>query len=189
MISPSDLSNAISAFVARRGLTLRTGLDDTGWTFWELRTLNRHRAVGFLGDCRKPADVQQLGSDIRGLVSRNFKRAWWRGFAYGIVAEVQTIACKPADLEGLVDIYENRNGVLQWVILVGVNDGAVVGVHTWMETFLSPVYREILQTLAAAGYRVSTAVKGKDGLLKFLTGVAGLQGVAFPEFHGNDPGA
>jgi hypothetical protein len=65
-------------------------------------------------------------------------------------------------------------------------------VHTWMETYLSPVYRGTLQALAETGYRVSTATRDKDGLMKFLTGVAdwetavlslGTRKEAFPEFR------
>ena len=61
--------------------------------------------------------------------------------------------------------------------------GGAVGAHTWMETFLSPVYRDMLQTLTTAGYQLATAVKGKDGLLKFLTGIAEMRGDAFPGFR------
>ncbi|HKD47357.1 MAG TPA: hypothetical protein VKB67_06700 [Rhizomicrobium sp.] len=187
MMSQSDLSNAISDSAGRLGLGARTDLHEPGWTFWELRTLNRHRMVGFLSDYRKSTDTQDLESEIRSAVSRDFKRAWWRGFAYGIVAELQVISCSAKDLEGLVDIYESRKGVLQWVILIASDDRAAVGVHTWMETYLSPVYRDVLQTLAIAGYHLTTAVRQKDGLLNFLTGVAETRGVAFSEFQGNGP--
>jgi hypothetical protein len=187
MITLSDLSNAISTSVARRGLSLRSDLHDAGWTFWELRTLNRHRAVGLLSDPRKLDKPQELESEIRFEISRNFHRAWWRGFAYGTVAEVQSAAFSASDLEGLVDIYENRKGVSQWVILVANDGQTAAGVHTWMETYLSPTYRDVLQTLKASGYQITTAVKGKDGLLKFLTGVARAEGVVFPEARGAGP--
>jgi hypothetical protein len=188
MMSPSDLSNVISDSAGRFGLKTCRDLHEPGWTFWELRTLNRHRMVGFLGDLQKPDDAQALESEVRGAVSRNFKRAWWRGFAYGVVLEVRAIPSDPTDLERLVDVYENRKGVLQWAVLVAEDGQTAIGVHTWMETYLSPIYRDVLQALTTAGYHVTTAVRGKDGLLKFLTRIAETRGIAFPEFHSGGSG-
>jgi hypothetical protein len=96
------------------------------------------------------------------------------------------------DLKVLVDVRENSKGTLQWVILVTSDTHVAIGVHTWMETYLSPAYRGILQGLAEAGYRVSSVTRDKDGLMKFLTGVADLEAAlsslgtrkqAFPEFR------
>ncbi len=183
MTTPLDLSSMIAAAVMRQGLKLRSDLKEPGWIFWELRTLNRHRAVGFLEDYRKFADGHDLEGEIRGAMSRNFKRSWWRGFAYGVVAELAAISWSSKDLEVLVDIYENSEGVLQWLVLVANDGRSAVGVHTWLEVYLSPVYRDVLQALAADGYRVTAAIRGKDGLWKFLTGVSEMEGVGFPEFR------
>jgi hypothetical protein len=51
------------------------------------------------------------------------------------------------------------------------------------KVFISSIYRETVQALAAGSYQVSTAVRGNDGLLKFMTGVSELRGVSFPEFR------
>ena len=92
----------------------------------------------------------------------------------------------------LVDIRENEKGDVQWVILTASHAQVAVGVHTWVEGYLSPVYREILETLAAEGYKVSSVKREKDGLLKFLTAVAdfdtairtfGANRTLFPEFR------
>lgn len=54
------------------------------------------------------------------------------------------------------------------------------------------MYRGTLQALAATGYAIASARREKDGLMKFLTGVAdanaairslGTQTKAFPEFR------
>ena len=82
-----------------------------------------------------------------------------------------------------------RRGI---VILVSSPARLALGVHTWIEAYLSPVYRGILQALAERTYRVASARKDKDGLLKVLTGVADLDVAlqtfrarrkAFPEFR------
>ena len=190
----------LAAFIAeparQRGLQPRDDIREPGWTFWELRTLNRHRVVGLVREYRQFKDAPDLGAEIREVVSRHFKCAWWRGMAYGVVADVPTISLQPDDLKVLVDVRENPKGTLQWVILAAGDAHAAVGVHTWMETYLSPVYRSILQALTAAGYRVATAVRQKDGLMRFLTAVAdvdvaihsfGARRSAFPEFRADVP--
>lgn len=189
-----DLSSIISSAVTPRGLRPRLAVPEPGWTFWERRTLNMHRVVGLLYQPRKFADARGLESAIRGAVARRFKCSWWRGLGFGVVAQIAAIPLSADDLKLLVDVRENSKGTLQWVILVAGDSGAAVGVHTWMETYLSPVYRHTLDGLAGAGYRVSSVRRDKDGLMKLLTAVADFdaalfslrRGPVFPEFR--DPG-
>ena len=111
--------------------------------------------------------------------------------AYGVVAHVTAISLSPDDLKILVDVRENSQGTLQWIILAASHAHVALGVHTWMEAYLSPVYRGTLQALAETGYRVSRATRDKDGLMKFPTGVADWETAllslgtrrAFPEFR------
>ncbi len=192
MTTPPDLPSIIASAAMQRDLRPRNDLREPGWTFWELRTLNLHRVVGLLNEYRQFADAHDLEAEIRGVVSRNFKRSWWRGMAYGVVAEVAAISLSPDDLKILVDVRENSKGTLQWVILVASDARVALGVHTWIEAYLSPVYRGTLQALAETGYQVASAKREKDGLMKFLTGVADLNAAlrslgtrkeAFPEFR------
>jgi hypothetical protein len=192
MTTALDLASIIAAAARARDLRLRNDLAEPGWTFWELRTLNRHRVVGLLKEYRQFADGRDLEGEIRSVVSRNFKRAWWRGMAYGVVADVAGISVSPDDLKRLVDVRENSKGTLQWVILAAGNPRAALGVHTWMEAYLSPVYRGTLQALADARYRVMSARREKDDVMRFLTSVAdvnaalsslGARREAFPEFR------
>jgi len=192
MTGPPDLSSIVGSLASSRRLTLRTDLAEPGWTFWELRTLNMHRVIGLLTGDREFDDARQLEAAIRGAVSRHFKRAWWRGMAYGAVVQAGAISLGADDLKRLVDVRENAQGTLQWVILVSSHAPVALGVHTWMEAYLSPVYRGALQALTAHAYRVASATKEKDGLMKFLTGVAdldvalgslGTRRKAFPEFR------
>jgi hypothetical protein len=182
----------IAPSVGPRGLNIRSDLAVPGWMFWELRTLNRHRVVGLLKAHRAITTTQDLNDEIRGVLAREFKRAWWRGIAYGVVVEVDAIALKPDDLKMLVDLRENEKGVLQWLILVAADRHVAIGVHTWMESFLSPAYRAILLSLEGMGCQVNSVRREKDGLMKFLTGVANLdvaihtfgqKRVAFPDFQ------
>ena len=92
------------------GLRLRSDLSEPAWTFWELLTSNRHRLVGLLHDYETIPDAHDLEVEIRSAISRNFKRAWWRGLAYGVVVEVAKFSWSPKDLEAMVNIYENSSG-------------------------------------------------------------------------------
>ncbi len=195
MTSAPDLPSIIASAAAPRKLRPRTDLRESGWRFWELRTLNRHRVVGLLHEYRQFADAHDFEATIRGVVARHFTSSWWRGMAFGVVADVTVSSLGADDLKLLVDGRENAKGTLQWVVLVASEPHVALGVHTWMEAYLSPVYRDTLRALGTTGYRVSSARKEKDGLMKFLTGVADLEVAlgslgtrrrAFPEFH-DDP--
>jgi hypothetical protein len=192
MRTTPDLSAVISANAAQRALRPRPDLHEPGWSFWELRNLNMHRVVGLVKEHRQVTDARGLESEIRGIVLRYFKAAWWRGMAYGIVADVASLSVTLDDLKVLVDIYDNRSGTLQWVILLSEDARTALGAHTWLESYLSPVYRGILQVLSDSGYRVASARREKDGLMNFLTGVADAEAVVgsfgtrrglFPQFQ------
>ena len=74
-----DWSSIIASAALQRGLRARDDLNEPGWKFWELRTLNMHRVAGLLREQRVFAGVHDLEAEIRGTLSRNFKRSWWRG--------------------------------------------------------------------------------------------------------------
>ncbi len=187
-----DFSTIVGLASGQRNLRPRSDLSEPGWAFWELRNFNMHRVVGLSNGSRPVANAHELEAKIRGAVARNFKRSWWRGLAYGVVAEVAEISLTPDDLKVLVDGRENEKGTLQWVILVTGDPCVALGVHNWIEGYLSPAYRGILQAIADLGYQVTNAKKEKDGLMKFLTAGAdvdaalrsfGTKRVAFPEFR------
>jgi hypothetical protein len=195
MTTAPPLPSLIASAAAQRELQPRNDLHEPGWLFWEVRTLNMHRVVGLLHAYRHFTDAHDCEATIRGAVARHFKPSWWRGMAFGVVADVRLISLGTEDLKILVDGRENAKGTLQWVVLVDSEAQVALGVHTWMEAYLSPVYRNTLRVLEITGYQVSSARKEKDGLLKVLTGVAdwnvalrtfGTRRRAFPEFR-DDP--
>ena len=197
MVPDADLVAVIEAAAAGLGLRPRE-LGEPSWRCWELRTLNRHRAVALWAPPDLPTDAADLGSAIRGAVARDFHVSWWQGFAYGLVVDVPRLPFAPDAVAPIVDLYNHRRGVLQWIALLGRADRTAAAVHTWMETDLSPVYRSVLAALAGDGYRVSAATRERSGLLRFLTGVSAVEGVRFPQFSdaegsappsGDEPGS
>jgi hypothetical protein len=168
----SDLQRIVASAAINAKLQRREDIREPGWDFWELRNINMHRVIGLMSEHRQFPDVGSIQSEIRGKVGRNFKVSWWRGMAYGAVAEVSALSLQLNDLEKLVDIRENVKGDLQWLVLVAGGERAALGVHTWIEGYLGPVYRRIVEQLANAGYKVANARREKDGLMKFLTSTA-----------------
>jgi hypothetical protein len=171
-MKPAELSALVGSLAPKLGLRPRTDVSEPGWTFWELKNLNRHRVIGFLDQQRPLKDGGALGDEIRGAVGRHFKAAWWRGMAFGVVADVGSLSLGPDDLKHLVDARENSKGDLQWVVLAAGDASTAIGVHTWVEAYLSPVYRGLVGSLKAKGFNVATAVREKDGLMRVITGVA-----------------
>jgi hypothetical protein len=195
MTSIPEVQAAVCQAAQRPGMHSRSDISEPGWTFWELRNINIHRVVGFATEYRQFAGASDLGQEIRTVLERNFKRAWLRGIAYGVVMEVSAISLRADDLKLLVDVRENEKGDLQWVILVATDVQTALGVHTWIEGYLSPVYRDVLQALAAKRYHVASLKREKDGLMKFLTAVAdvdvaiqslGTRKKLFPDFREAD---
>jgi hypothetical protein len=180
---PSILATTVGSAAEGRGLRPRPDVDEPGWTFWELRTVNIHRVVGLVQASRELRGARELDDQVRAAVSRHFKRAWWRGLAYGVVVATGASPWTADDLTPLIDVRENRRGVLQWLIVVGDEDRRAVGIHTWEQVYLSQVYQATLAALESQGYRVARAVKDKDGLMKLLTGISALEGVDFPEYR------
>src|SRR5215510_8864953 len=119
-----DLASIVASAATQKNMRSRSDLTERAWTFWELRNLNMHRVVGLLRAERRFADVRTLDAELRGTLARNFKRAWWRGIAYGAVVKGDVAPLATDDLKILVDERENSRGTMQWVVLVS-NAGKV----------------------------------------------------------------
>jgi hypothetical protein len=194
-----DLPSIVNSAASQRRLKSRPDLHERGWAFWELRNINMHRVVGLFRPDIPIVDVGTLNTTLRDGLARNFKRAWWRGIAYGVVADAGSFSPTTDDLKVLVDSYENTKGTMQWVVLVDGQAHKVTAVHNWIEGYLGPVYRAVLQSLAAQGYQINSVMKDNDGFLRFLTAVADARSEVltgrptFPEFQdpfarpGNNP--
>ena len=189
MASTPDLPSIVATAAALRRLKSRDDLHERGWAFWELRNLNMHRVVGLLRADEPVSDIAHLDANFRGVLERTFKRAWWRGIAWGVVADIGPLSVRPDDLKVLVDGRENAKGTMQWVVLVDGGAHRVTGVHTWVEGYLGPVYRAVLHSLADRRFQIDSIVKEKDGLMRVLTSVADGRAMAltgrpaFPEFQ------
>ena len=140
------------------------------WRLWELKNWNRHRAVlqrrtNFSGDA---ATLQKA---VREEVASAFKISWWRGFAFGVLVESNGPPPDPAALITEIDPRNEPKGTWQWTVVVCPESKKVVGVHTWMEGWLSPLYHALLCHYEDQGFSLAWAVRPKDRLMKILTSV------------------
>lgn len=172
-----DLAHELGELVAGR-LSPRADIREPDWSFWEKRNLNLHRVVAL---CRyAPPTARELAARCRDTLGLHFRCAWWRGLGFGVVVELRDAAGFPDEYLPLVDGRANAQGTWQWVILVSRARRLAWGLHTWIEGYLSPVYRGLLNRLEEQGFAIESARKEKDGLMKLLTAT---RPGRFPEFE------
>jgi hypothetical protein len=54
-------------------------------------------------------------------------------------------------------------------VLVSPAKKTVLACHTWIEGYLSPVYRDLLGRLQERSFQITSVRREKDGLMKVLT--------------------
>jgi hypothetical protein len=167
----------LDEIVATKRLRRRDDIPEQVWSFWELKNLNMHRVVGHLRATRSYSGPGELEQDLRDAVARHFRRSWWRGMAYGVIVDAVPLESLESVMD-VVDMRDNRRGTLQWVILISPDSRAAVAVHTWIEGYLSPVYRSVLERLEEQKVDVSRMTRPKDGIVGLLFDVADLRAAA-----------
>jgi hypothetical protein len=108
--------------------------------------------------------MEQIAATIRQTVKQEFRPGWLRGFGFGAVVHLANV---PNDLATIVKFVDKRNktcGVWQWVILCFDDEKVALGVHTWLQGYLRPVYDSLLQQIAALGYRCDSTDVEIDAL-------------------------
>jgi hypothetical protein len=176
----SGLAELISSVVDGK-LSGRGDLSEPDWRFWERRNLNMHRLVG-QWSLPQSLEATDLGTEARAAIGRHFRRAWWRGLAWGVVVEVPDITLTPSDVKELIDVRENARGTWQWLVFVSPAKKTVLAAHTWIEGYLSPVYRGLLGQLQERAFQIMSVRREKDGLMRVLTAA---RPALFTEFRDN----
>jgi hypothetical protein len=64
MTTTPEVLSTIASAAQQPSMRPRNDLSEPGWMFWELRTLNIHRVVGFAGEYRQFADARDLEAEI-----------------------------------------------------------------------------------------------------------------------------
>ena len=153
------------------------------WVPWEHKTWNMHRGVILWKPKSRIESASEIISQVRDQTRSIYKMSWWKGFAFGAIVILPE---PPNDLEKLeeaIDIYNRPKGVWQWVILVTEDPHAALGIHTWIEGYLSLTCRDVMAHYERLGIKVGLFKKKKSGLMNFLTFVSSLKGHKFDEFR------
>jgi hypothetical protein len=178
---PIDLKHELSELTAGK-LQLCGDVREANWHCWEKRSLNLHRVVALC--TYAPAAARDLETQVRETLGGHFRCAWWRGLGFGVVIEIRDVVGFPEEYRPLVDGRANPKGTWQWVILVSRARRRAWGLHTWLEGYLSPIYRGLLGRLEEQGFEIASVRKEKDGLMRLLTA---MKPEHFPDFE-NDVG-
>ncbi len=174
----------IEQAVVGRLLPKRSAHPPANYHLWERKTWNLHRGVIYL-ECAGSSSAEDIHQSVRGVVASEFdlKWEWLRGFAFGACVRMSGI---PADLhllENCIDVRNRSRGVFQWLVFFSDEPAVAVGIHTWIEGYLSPVYHSIVGILRDAEIPCETFVRDQGAFFRFAQNAAALKGVKFPEFE------
>jgi hypothetical protein len=157
-------------FVGRRLKPVSADLPP-GWQLWEHKTLNMHRGVIHWDATAGGRTLADIRDRVRGLVRGSFRPAWWRGFGFGAVVSVEHADDSFARAADLVDVRNDRRGTWQWLVLHFPSLRAAVGVCTWTEGYLAPVYRGLLSALRGEGFTCESYQRDMDALMRRLVAI------------------
>ncbi len=164
-------------------LSVREDAVGTEWRFWEHKSMMLHRGVLHWRCADRPASVSEIPRRVRKHVGSRYKISWWRGFGFGVLIEFDATPKYLSAVHDWVETRANNEGTWQWAVLASGEAQVALGVHTWTEGYLSPVYRDLLDHYRSIGFTVEGIKKDKDRLMQFLTAVAKLKGIRFDEFE------
>ena len=143
------------------------------WSAWEHKTLNLHRGILEWHPQGQVTQYSEITTAVRKKIKETFKGSWWRGFAFGVLAELPLLPKDAASCEMDVDVRNNTQGTWQWILLVCPSTKIGVGIHTWTSGYLSPTYQSLVDHFKSEGYNVGSFKKEKDKLMAFLMAISG----------------
>jgi hypothetical protein len=157
----------LEALIGRRLKRLPSDLP-TSWTLWQRKTLNIHRGIIHLDLRGSAVSLERVRDDVRRTVRDCFRPSWWRGFGFGTILSLSEADDSLTQVADLIDVRNNGKGTWQWIILHFESPSAAIGVCTWTEGYLAPIYREFLEERRQAGCLCESHKKDMDAVLKAL---------------------
>ena len=148
------------------------------WNHWELRNLNLHRVVSHWQPGFVPPDAATADATIRAEIRSRFRPNYLRGLAFGVVIKTPVLFLDHSVIETLVDATNSSKAVCQWVVLASAKQSQALGVHTWLETRLSPIYRSVLRTLTDAGFVCRSTVRSAPPALRSTFALSNLLSIS-----------
>ena len=149
------------------------------WTLWQHKTLNIHRGIIHWDQTANAATMDKARDEVRHVVQSRFRPTWLRGFGFGAVITMSEIDDSYKNVADLIDARNNSKGTWQWIVLYLPVPRAALGVCTWTEGYLAPVYQDILARLRKSGHFCESHKKDMDAVLKALSSIRKLS----PTYH------
>jgi hypothetical protein len=143
-------------------------LDLPGCNSWQHKTLNMHRGVIHWDATTTPCTVMEIQDKVRTIVRQRLRPSWWRGFGFGAVVSLSDVDDSLKEVANLVDVRNNGKGTWQWIVLHFPSLQTALGVCTWTEGYLAPVYHDLLAALREEGLECESHQREMDTLQKTL---------------------
>jgi hypothetical protein len=164
-------------------LRRRESVDCQSWHIWERKTLNLHRGVLHWQPVDESLSFETMSQCIRERVKETYRVSWWRGFGFGTLIESPVLPKDIAVIVSNIDTRANSKGTWQWTVIACPPTRIALGIHTWIEAYLSPVYRELIGHYESVGFQVASFKKEKDKFFEFIAAIARLKGQKLDEFE------
>jgi hypothetical protein len=135
---------------------------------WQYKSLNLHRGVIHWDATSNACTLSEIRDQVRAVVREHFRPSWWRGFGFGVVVSLNHVDDSFKDAADLVDVRNNSKGVWQWLVLHFPTSQTAVGIRTWTEGYLAPVYHDLVSALRNSGFSCDCFQKDMDAFQKTL---------------------
>jgi hypothetical protein len=149
-------------FIAKSGLF-------NGERLLEYKTLNRHAAIYWPTIDPVNSSSVLFPGQIRNRVNEITKPNMFRGLAFGVIISAANLPENVDDFFEAIDIRQKERSVWQWTIFRIEEPRIVIGLHTWMQVWLSSAYENCLNDLQSEGFSVERFTRKKGKLMKILT--------------------
>lgn len=138
------------------------------WHTWQYKSLNMHRGVIHWDATTERCTIVDIRDQFRHVAQFHYKPSWWRGFAFGAIVSLKHVDDSFQHAGELIDEYANGEGTWQWLVFHFPEAKIAIGVTTWIDGYLAPVYQDLMGQFKAAGYQCRSHVREMDAFLQTL---------------------
>ena len=135
---------------------------------WVYKTWDRHCAILRTVNNCPHFDPVDYSITARKRIVELTRPNFFRGLAFGTILELEEMAPNVTQLVDAIDTRQRSRSVWQWIVILFPREQIALGIHTWMQVFLTPFQRAILDALRQADWEVREFKKEKDAVMKFL---------------------
>ncbi len=164
-----------------------SGDSGEGLNVYQAKSFNRHSAVIQESARAESFSSERYVSTTRKKALARCKPNWLRGLALGTVLEIDRLPTNVELISDAIDTRQKGRVVWQWSVIAVRDQRLVLGLHTWMQVYLTPVYGDLLFQFAEEGFTIERFKKEKDRLMALLIKLSevGIQEIQMPRKNGS----